>query len=290
MGTFSSTSESTQRSIHFNSKSLSKFLPLSKPFYWGPYVPINFTVGKFQIKTADSFREKKECYRLRFDIFHRELATNRKILGIDRDRFDDVADLLIIKDTTIDKVVGTYRLICSEISQKFCSSTEFSIGNFVKVKDIKVELSRACVHRDYRKGVVIALLWQGLSQYLQAVGAKYLFGLSSVNHVSPKQVLGLMYYFKEQGAIDDRYGILPTRKYCQSASILHSFNDLEPGMPEAKELVPPLLRAYLNAGAKLATVPAYDATFNCYDFLTILDASNLNPTVGRKFRTPQQPS
>jgi putative hemolysin len=48
------------------------------------------------------------------------------------------------------------------------------------------------------------------------------------------------------------------------------------GVIAAKEFTPPLLRSYLNAGAKVYGWPALDREFACADLLTILDISRLN--------------
>lgn len=58
-------------------------------------------------------------------------------------------------------------------------------------------------------------------------------------------------------------------------------------MDEITDLIPPLCRAYLKAGALMGGEPAFDPDFKCVDFLTILPRELLNKALWRKFNPCQ---
>jgi len=41
-------------------------------------------------------------------------------------------------------------------------------------------------------------------------------------------------------------------------------------------LLPPLLRSYLRAGARVSRLPSHDPDFGCVDFMTVLDLDDSN--------------
>ncbi|MCX7978516.1 MAG: hypothetical protein N2578_05885, partial [Bdellovibrionaceae bacterium] len=53
---------------------------------------------------------------------------------------------------------------------------------------------------------------------------------------------------------------------------------------EIKELLPPLLRAYIKIGAYVGGEPAWDDEFQCIDFLTVLQKEDLNMALWKKFK------
>ena len=246
-----------------------------------PHINIDFEKGKYIVKTASCAEERRLAYRLRYDVFYKEFCQRDVELGIDIDRFDQISDMLIIIDKETGKLIGTYRFICSEFSKNFYSQTEFQLDHFLEQPGIKVELSRACIHPDYRKGTVIHLLWKGIYQYLSAVNANYLFGLSSITHIQAKDVLGIIQRLNGEGHIGDSLHIYPWGPFDKSKFILNELGPMAAG--EATYNLPPLFKAYLKAGAKVAAVPAYDKQFECYDFFTVLPVKELNETHARKY-------
>lgn len=246
-----------------------------------PHVEINFRKGKYLVKTASCAEERRLAYRLRYDVFYKEFCQRDVELGIDIDRFDQVSDMLIILDTHSGKLIGTYRFICSEFTNSFYSQTEFQIDDFLHQPGIKVELSRACIHPDYRKGTVIHLLWKGIYQYLNAVNAHYLFGLSSVTHMSAREVLGIIQGLNAGGHIEESLHVFPWGSFDKSKFLLKELG--QSGGENNENNLPPLFKAYLKAGAKVAAVPAYDKQFKCYDFFTVLPVKELSETHARKY-------
>lgn len=275
-------------------ENMSLFLPdaLPLPFLGGRRefqrkIKVDFTARDYRVKTVDSQAEFKQVLGLRRSVFHYEFARKWISLKSDKDAFDDVADHLAIFDEKTGKIAGVYRLIPSQISRKFYSSTEFDISSFLATAGNKLELSRACINKEYRNGVVISLLWRGIAEYAREAGTDFLFGLSSMTGVDPKTIAIVHKYFRDKGLEDMSYGITPRAKYRIEGfeSILNTVTgqaDAYQGQDVAG-MIPPLVKTYIRAGARVCSLPVIDRDFNCADWLTILDMRKLAGAYDKKY-------
>lgn len=251
-------------------------------------IEIQTNVGPFEIKTVTDIEELKEALALRFDVFHREMLGKKAPHGVDVDEFDFSCDHLIIKEKRSNRIIGTYRLNCSLFTQNFYSAKEFMLSRVFQQPGVKLELGRACIHKDYRRGILISLLWRGIAEYMAASEAKILFGCATVKTDDPRDAALLTRYFEEEGRILADYRTRPTLQY--TMPMLNYFlNEVRSPLTDtqklqAEELLPPLCRAYLKIGASIGGEPAWDQEFQCIDFLTILQREDLNRTLWKKFK------
>jgi len=148
----------------------------------------------YEIKIAKSEEEKEAAFKLRFEVFKRELGNNTDTIfdeGVETDIDDKFCDHLIVVDKTKNLVVGTYRLLLgSKIDPRIDFYSE-KIFNIAKIKSLgkeKLKLSRSCVHKDYREGLVINLLWNGIAKYIKENNVRYLFGSVRLNSSDPEEV------------------------------------------------------------------------------------------------------
>jgi putative hemolysin len=235
-------------------------------------------VGSYVVKLAEGSEEIESAIRLRSAVFRDDfgakVATSDPLW--DFDELDRRAEHLIVRCTTSGRTVGTYRLLASRGSKGFYSQSEFDLSRFLDRPGLKLELSRACVHPEYRNGAVVILLWKGLSEFIRRTQASVLFGCSSVLSESPSTIKLIMNSLRAEGCVEDRYSITSTPAFKMP---LDQINDNPPGMPE----LPPLLRMYLKAGARVAPEPAHDRDFRCVDLLTILEIDQMNDTMARRY-------
>ncbi len=246
-------------------------------------IAVYFEKGSYIVKTIESRSELKEVMKLRYQVFHKEYRKKKFPFGLDVESLDPVADHLVIIDKESDKIVGTYRLICSEFSNVFYSQSEFNIQGFFELPGVKLELSRACIHKDFRKGVVMNLLWRGLVKYMNEVKAKYLFGCSSVKTMDPKEVGLVVEKFRAEGQLlNPPMSAEPLPMY-EMARLTAMLEDTAISKP-IEEMIPALLQSYLKAGAKVSSSPALDKDFNCVDFFTVLDMESLTQLYERRYR------
>lgn len=251
------------------------------------HIPIAVEKKNYIVKTADSTAELNAALKLRHEVFLEELLHKKKRGSIDRDRFDKFCDHIIIIDKRIDMIIGTYRLQSSLHSKKWYTATEFHMKSISRLPGIKLELGRACVHRDHRNGITIALLWEGIKAYVDASGANYLFGCSSIKTTDLEQIRVIYQHLKANGHLSHSYNIRPRSKYRLPVSnkqlMLAPTMTLEELKEKMKDRIPALLTSYLKVGAKVYGTPALDRDFRCIDFLTLLDTRNL---LNDKLRKP----
>jgi putative hemolysin len=267
---------------------------LNKIHKFKPKVEISTEVGPFTIKTVTTVEELKEALILRFDVFHKEMIGKKVSVGIDVDEYDFDCDHLIIKEKRTNKIVGTYRLRCSLFTKNFYSAQEFVMNNILQQPGIKLELGRACIHKDYRRGAVISLLWRGIADYLAATDSQFLFGCATVKTDDPRDAALLTRYFEEKGRTSSQFHARPTLPYLMPMFTYFKNELRAPLTPEqvaqAEELLPALCRAYLKIGAFVGGEPAWDREFQCIDFLTILQRDDLNKTLWKRYKLDSEPS
>lgn len=251
------------------------------------HIPLIIEKKNFIVKTADSKDELYAALKMRHDIFLEELLKKRRRSGLDIDKFDKLCDHLIIIDKRTDTMIGTYRLQSSLYARKWYTATEFHMKHIKKLPGTKLELGRACVHPEHRNGVTIALLWEGITSYIEASGTAYLFGCSSIKTTDRDEIKQIYYYLNQNGHLSHEHRVRPKGKF------------LVPGMKRQlraqpvseimtnvtmKDMIPSLLASYLKVGAKVCGSPALDRNFKCIDFLTLLDVSSLQTQRIRKPR------
>lgn len=252
------------------------------------HIPILIEKKNFIVKTADSNEELKAALKLRHDVFLTELIQKSKRSGIDRDKFDKLCDHLIIIDKRTDMLIGTYRVQSSLHTRKWYTDTEFHMKGIKMLPGIKLELGRACVHPEHRNGITIALLWEGISAYVEASGTSYLFGCSSIKTMDKEEIKSIYYYLKQNGHLCHEHRVRPKGKYKVPGMMqfLKRYPDATQQIDphDMKDKIPSLLNSYLKVGAKVCGAPALDRAFKCVDFLTLLDVSNLKRERVRKPR------
>ncbi len=252
-----------------------------------PKIRIQFEKGDFTVKTVENWSELEQVLRLRHEVFHKEFIGQQLPLAMDFDRFDPNGDHLVIIDRLSGKIVGTYRLICSKFSNAFYTASEFEIGKFLNEPGVKLELSRACIHKDFRDGSVISLLWRGLVQYIQQSGSAYLFGCASIRSQDVREIQTIYQYLGSKDFLSSDFGLCPVPSYRMAG--WQNPAESAAGAEAGKLLIPPLLNSYLRAGAKVFGDPAHDAAFRCVDLFTVLQMDKITPLFERRYQTGENP-
>lgn len=246
--------------------------------------------GSYLLKTAESYEELVDSFKLRHDVFYKEFQ-GKDLDGLDFDKFDTHFDHLIIIHKESQRVIGTYRLNCSSQSKLSYTQLEFNLADIYQAPGPHLELGRACIHADHRKGTVLSLLWRGITEYMNISGANILFGCSSIKTNSVAQAAMVYQYLSEQNGISESLFSSPTNNFQMADfDIWHAYfkNGLtEIQRKEAQELVPPLLKSYLKFGAKIVSEPAFDRDFDCIDLLTVLKKDDMTNSLARRFQVVQ---
>jgi putative hemolysin len=256
---------------------------------WKSKTDFKIQTGPYILQMAQTKEEVLECFKLRYEVFCGEMAGKTKKTGLDYDKYDNYCDHLIIVHEPSNKIIGTYRMNFSETSEMFYTESEFEIANWIEKQTSSfIELGRACIQAEHRRGLVISLLWRGIAEYMKMMNAETLIGCSSVKVTDARSAALVFKYFELTGGLASDV-FLSKEKY-QMKDLLFWLMVFAKGlsteqMLEAEEIIPSLLKSYLKAGAKVASYPAYDEEFRCIDFVTILNRVDLNQKLVRKFNT-----
>lgn len=252
---------------------------------FGPKFSFQFEAGPYLVKTAESIDDLIGCFELRNEVFNKEFRQLHH-LNYDFDQFDSKSDHIIIIHKESRKIVGTYRLNSTLFSKKFYTQIEFEIPTFNVFSGPILELGRACIQKDHRRGIVITLLWKGIAEYMNLSKAQTLLGCSSIKVSDSRDAALIFQYLSTQGHLYTVFGAKPTAPYeMENFATWYEYfsaNFSQALAEEAESMLPSLLKSYLKLGAKIIAEPAYDEDFNCIDLLTMLKRDHLASSAGKK--------
>ena len=250
------------------------------------FEPIIFK--NFTIKIAECNFEIKKAQSLRYKTFFKEKKIKKKsfkfLLQRDYDFYDKISDHLIIIDNNReirDNVIGTYRLLrgnCAKLYRGFYTEQEFDISNLKKnfsSKDI-LELGRSCVHPQYRSGIILKLLWQGISNYIKMYKIKILMGCASFHGTNPSKFKDEFSLLYKSYRLPENYDV----KSLQSNEI--SFNKNINHSTILNKL-PPLIKGYLKAGGMVSENFYIDKEFETIDYCVIMLTEKIVSRYQNKF-------
>ncbi|MBL8491644.1 MAG: GNAT family N-acetyltransferase [Rhodocyclaceae bacterium] len=222
--------------------------------------------------------EIMEAQRLRHRVFAEEMGARlpTRVPGLDIDFYDAHCEHLIVRDETLDKVVGTYRILQPKSAQRiggYYSESEFDLTRLKGLRTSLVEVGRSCIDADYRNGAVIALLWAKLAEYMAEAGHEYLMGCASIGMADGgHNAANIFVQVIESRLAPAEYRAFPRHRL--------PFERLVTGH---KAEIPPLLKGYLRAGAHVCGEPAWDPDFNTADLLLLLPMSRVSQRYARHF-------
>ena len=242
----------------------------------------------FTIKIAENNLEIKKAQSLRYKIFFEEKKIKKKnlkfLLQRDYDFYDKISDHLIIIDNNRkvkDNVVGTYRLLrgnFAKLYKGFYTEQEFDISNLKKNFSSKniLELGRSCIHPEYRSGIILKLLWQGISKYIKIYKIKLLMGCASFNGTNPSK-------FEDEFSLLYKCYRLP-RNY-DVDSLQNNQISLKKNFDNFTILnkLPPLIKGYLRAGGMVSKNFYIDREFETIDYCVIMLTEKIVSRYHKKF-------
>ena len=220
----------------------------------------------------------EDVQRFRFKIFQDEFSIlfpdNSREMDIDE--FDHVCDHLIVRESSGNQIVGTYRLITPDAAKKigsmYCDSL-FDLSPINHLRDSTVEIDRSCIDKNFRNGYTILLLWKEIYKFIHHSNHVYIMGCSSIS-MTDGGLLASKVHQKliEMNRISDEINIKAKYPVALSSPAIH--NDVS---------IPAILKGYLNVGASVCSEPSIDPLFNTADYLTILKMSDMKPKYVKRF-------
>ncbi|WPL15154.1 N-acyl amino acid synthase, PEP-CTERM/exosortase system-associated [Thiorhodovibrio winogradskyi] len=236
-------------------------------------------IERLRPEFADGQAAAREALALRYRIFGLELGAKLKTDAeqLDYDEFDHHCQHLLVRETGSGQVVACTRLLdqggARELG-RFYSEGEFDLDPIRALDGRLLELGRTCVAREYRQGSAIAVLWSGVASYISMHRINYLFGCASIPlGEDDAQAAGIMNRLRRQAMAPEHLRVTPRLPLRVEGR----------DEPKLDAPLPPLLKAYVRAGAKACGEPCRDPDFQVADVLMLLDVRELNPSYSRHF-------
>ena len=250
-------------------------------------------VDNFVIKIAEKKSELKKAQSLRYSVFYKEKKAIptilKKILRLDYDKIDKYADHLIVLDKNRrgikNKIVGTYRLLRGDITALcggFYTSSEFDLSKILKsYKNNQIlELGRSCVHKDYRNGNIMNLLWKAIAEYIKLYDIKILLGCASFHGTDVMKYTNELSYLRNNFSLPDELSVksLDSKSYSTNIKINSDTGDIRTFVK-----LPPLIKGYIRIGGKVSHDFFIDHNFNTIDLCVIVRTDNIDEKYKKKY-------
>jgi putative hemolysin len=231
------------------------------------------------VSLATTEPEIAASQRLRFDVFCTEMGARlpRSVDGQDIDEFDEHCLHLLLTDPASGRLAGSTRLLLSEGARAagmFCSESRFDLGPVLALPGRFMEVSRTCIHRDYRSGATISALWNGIAEQVFRHDVDYLIGCAGLpmdNEGSHAQAI--------VERIRDHY-FTSSELRVEPRLPLH---ERPPFLDRTSALLPALLQAYLRLGARVGGEACWDPEFHVADVFMMLECARLDPRSVRTY-------
>ena len=233
-----------------------------------------FSYGKYLIKIINF---ESSLFQKVLELRYNSFFGDSDQFHDENDEFDNHCDHLVVIDTSVSNefVVGTYRLLFRQKNNpdfKFYSETEFNITNLKRKNKNLLEAGRSCVLEGYRDGRIIRLLWRGLATYITNNKVELIFGCASFPSSNYLQFADQLNYLKTFHFPPNEYVTSPLDHLKANFNL----KNILPGKSETIfRTLPPLIKAYIRAGAWISPGAAVDRKFNTTDVLIILKTENI---------------
>lgn len=234
--------------------------------------------GSLGVRLAMSAAEIDASQALRYWVFYQEMGAHPDAETAasqrDRDRYDDVADHLLVLDHALgdgpESVIGTYRLIRKPAAAhlgRFYTADEFDITPILQNGGEVLELGRSCVDVAYRKSSVMQLLWRGIASYVNLHAIDLMFGCASLPGTDPDLLAtDLTYLYLNHLAPAELRPRAVAARYIEMNRVAP--DSFEPRRALAK--LPPLIKGYLRLGGFVGDGAVIDAQFNTIDVAVVV--------------------
>jgi putative hemolysin len=239
--------------------------------------------GRYAVRFANTAEDLRAAQRLRFEVFNLELhegLMDSYKTGLDKDTFDADCHHLLVIDESANQVVGTYRLMTSELvgRDQLYTASEFDLTGIPDlVLSHGAEVGRACVAKEHRNGRVLQLLWRGIARYLDWNDKRYVFGCCSVPTLDAAEIASVSLKLAREGHLHPRYhaAVRPLLRAPDARVVAN-----------AECALPPLFNSYLRLGAKVCGGPALDREFSTTDYFVVLDLRDVEPRLLANLAAP----
>lgn len=244
---------------------------------------------QFTVSIAKTEEELREAQSLRYQVFVTELGGGGEMVdheaGLEQDRFDPYFDHMLVRDDSTGAVVGVYRLLRGDQAARmgqFYSEDEYDLTPLRQSGRKLLELGRSCLHADYRGGMAMFHLWNGLAAYVADHGIEVLFGVASFHGTDAEALAQPLSMLRQSHLVPEDLRV--RSKTYQPMDLLPPDQiDRRRAMLET----PALIKAYLRLGGFVGDGAYVDHAFNTTDVCLILDTARMNERQSRIYTRGQ---
>lgn len=236
---------------------------------------------EFELRLARDEADLRAAQRLRYDVFVAELGGDGALVDhearLERDEFDPFYDHLILFDRARDvgQAVGVYRLLRDDQATKlgrYYSEGEYDLSALKTSGRRLLELGRSCLHPDYRGGMAMMHLWNGLARYVAEHGIEVLFGVASFHGTDIAALEGPLSLLHHRHLAPEA---LRPRAVAAQFQPMDLLAEDQIDRPAAVKATPALIKAYLRLGGYVGEGAFVDHKFNTTDVCLILDTAEI---------------
>lgn len=255
--------------------------------------------GALEVRLAETDAEVEAAQRLRYRVFYEEMSAiaspSMREAQRDFDQFDSYCDhILVVDRATLDEdgqpfVVGTYRLMRGTDALRaggFYTSGEYDLSSLLSScaeGERLLELGRSCVLKTYRsKPAVMQLLWRGIMVYVARFSVDTMFGCASLPGTDPDALalpLSYLHHFHSMT------GSERVRARAELYTEMNRISKEQLDVREARRMLPPLIKGYLRAGARIGEGAVVDRQFGTTDVLIHLPVTKIDTRYRHRFGT-----
>lgn len=233
---------------------------------------------QFTVHIAETEEDLRAAQRLRYQVFVEELGGGGEMVDhdarLEQDKFDPFFDHMLVSDDTTGEVVGVYRLLRGDQAARlgqFYSEDEYDLTALRQSGRKLLELGRSCLHADYRGGMAMFHLWNGLAAYVAEHEIEVLFGVASF-HGTDAEALAQPLSMLHHSHLAPEDLRVRSKTYQPMDLLAKEQIDRRRAMLET----PALIKAYLRLGGFVGDGAYVDHAFNTTDVCLILDTARMN--------------
>ena len=247
--------------------------------------------AEYQVRLARTPDDLRAAQRLRYDVFVEELGGGGPMVDhearLEQDHLDPFFDHLLLRDQRLDKVVGVYRLMRAEKAAEaggFYSASEYDLTPLLHSGRRVLELGRSCLHPEYRGGMAMHHLWQGLAQYVAAHEIDLLFGVASFHGTDVEALAQPLAFLHHRHLAPPKYRVRALEKAYQTMDLV---DEAHLNRKAAMVQIPSLIKAYLRLGGCVGDGAFVDHGFNTVDICLIMDTHGMSARQSRLYNGSQ---
>ncbi len=237
---------------------------------------------RFEVRLASSDADVAAAQRLRYKVFVEEMGAaatpEEQAERREKDRFDPYFEHLLLIDRDrdcdpADAAVGVYRLMRGSVAKQgigFYGASEYDLSKLESLDRETLELGRSCIHKDYRGGLGMHALWDGLGEYVVEHGVEILFGVASFHTADPKPIEEALSFLHHHYLAPENLRVTARP---ENAIAMDRIDRDEIDKLRALRKVPSLIKAYLRLGGFVGEGAWVDHEFNTVDVCLIMDTA-----------------